>query len=86
METAVLLKWQGCTCAGYLGHPSEKFLFFSERMTQVASTTQAARWELIRRAGVDRLQSCNIVCAAIDKAIRFTSKERIDDVDILSIF
>jgi transposase-like protein len=25
-------------CAGYLGHPSEKFLFFSERMTQVAST------------------------------------------------
>jgi transposase, IS6 family len=26
-------------CAGYLGHPSEKFLFFSERMTQVASTT-----------------------------------------------
>ena len=37
--------------------------------------TQPARWELIRRAGVDRLKSHNVVCAAIDEAIRFTRKE-----------
>jgi hypothetical protein len=37
--------------------------------------TQSERWELIRRAGVARLQSCKVVCAAIDEAIRFTRRE-----------
>jgi hypothetical protein len=37
--------------------------------------TQPERWELIRRAGVARLQSCKVVCAAIDEAIRFTRRE-----------
>ena len=37
--------------------------------------TQPERWELIRRAGVARLQSCKVVCSAIDKAILFTRRD-----------
>jgi hypothetical protein len=46
--------------------------------------TQPARWELIRRAGVDRLKSHNDVCAALDEAIQFTLKEGMDYVVTLT--